>query len=177
MRPAVVRKRPCLFYGCSTVVLIGITCPAITVVTVILRALDRVRERALGLLGARSPKSPPPGVGSHILALLFYIYYFASRPLSFLSRFLSLSVLLFSHTLSLSLSFLNLGLINTGIDRRRQGCTARPGHCTTTPVPYFILFNPRPTALCANNLTARAKKPPKTTTARAGLANRVIYSS
>ena len=29
-------------YGCSTVVLIGFTCPAITVVTVILRALDRV---------------------------------------------------------------------------------------------------------------------------------------
>ena len=37
-------------YGCSTVVLIGFTCPAITVVTVILRALDRVRERVLGLL-------------------------------------------------------------------------------------------------------------------------------
>ena len=40
---------------CSTVllalvVLIGFTCPAITVVTVILRALDRVRERVLGLL-------------------------------------------------------------------------------------------------------------------------------
>ena len=32
-----------LFYGCSTVVLIGFTCPAITVATVILRALDRVR--------------------------------------------------------------------------------------------------------------------------------------
>ena len=31
-------------YGCSTVVLIGFTCPAITVATVILRALDRVRE-------------------------------------------------------------------------------------------------------------------------------------
>ena len=28
-----------LFYGCSTVVLIGFTCPAITVGTVILRAL------------------------------------------------------------------------------------------------------------------------------------------
>ena len=41
-----------LFYG----VLIGCTCPAITVVTVILRALDRVRERALGCF-ARSPKS------------------------------------------------------------------------------------------------------------------------
>ena len=38
------------FYGCSTVVLIGFTCPAITVGTVILRALDRVRERVLGLL-------------------------------------------------------------------------------------------------------------------------------
>ena len=37
-----------VFYGCSTVVLIGFTCPAITVVTVILRALVRVRERALG---------------------------------------------------------------------------------------------------------------------------------
>ena len=37
-------------YGCSTVVLIGFTCPAITVGTVILRALDRVRERVLGLL-------------------------------------------------------------------------------------------------------------------------------
>ena len=46
------------FYGCSTVVLIGFTCPAMTVVTVILRALDRVRERALGCF-ARSPKSPP----------------------------------------------------------------------------------------------------------------------
>ena len=39
-------------YGCSTVALMGITCPAITVLTGILRALDRVRERALGLLGA-----------------------------------------------------------------------------------------------------------------------------
>ena len=47
-----------LFYGCSTVVLIGFTCPATTVGTVILRALDRVRERALGCF-ARSPKSPP----------------------------------------------------------------------------------------------------------------------
>ena len=45
-------------YGCSTVVLIGFTCPAITVGTVILRALVRVRERALGCF-ARSPKSPP----------------------------------------------------------------------------------------------------------------------
>ena len=36
-------------YGCSTVVLVCITCPAITVVTVILWALDRVRGRALGL--------------------------------------------------------------------------------------------------------------------------------
>ena len=34
--------------GCSTVVLICITCPAITVATVILWALDRVRGRALG---------------------------------------------------------------------------------------------------------------------------------
>ena len=34
--------------GCSTVVLICFTCPAITVVTVILWALDRVRGRALG---------------------------------------------------------------------------------------------------------------------------------
>ena len=32
-----------IVYGCSTVVLIGFTGPAITVVTVILRALDRVR--------------------------------------------------------------------------------------------------------------------------------------
>ena len=38
--------------GCSTVVLICITCPAITVGTVILWALDRVRGRALGLLGS-----------------------------------------------------------------------------------------------------------------------------
>ena len=43
--------------GCSTVVLICITCPAITVVTVILWALDRVRGRALGWLGPGSPKS------------------------------------------------------------------------------------------------------------------------
>ena len=42
---------------CSTVVHM-FTCPAITVGTVILRALDRVRERALGCF-ARSPKSPP----------------------------------------------------------------------------------------------------------------------
>ena len=46
------------FYGCSTVVLICFTCPATTVGTVTLRALDRVRERALGSF-ARSPKSPP----------------------------------------------------------------------------------------------------------------------
>ena len=44
--------------GCSTVVLVGFTCPAMTVVTVVLRALVRVRERALGCF-ARSPKSPP----------------------------------------------------------------------------------------------------------------------
>ena len=37
-----------LFYGCSY----RCTCPAITVVTVILRALDRVRERALGCFTA-----------------------------------------------------------------------------------------------------------------------------
>ena len=36
--------------GQPTVVLMGFTCPATTVVTVALRALDRVRERALGLL-------------------------------------------------------------------------------------------------------------------------------
>ena len=36
--------------GCSTVVLMCFTCPAITVATGILRALDRVRERVLGLL-------------------------------------------------------------------------------------------------------------------------------
>ena len=42
-----------------TVVLIRFTCPAMTVRTVMLKALDRVRKRALGLLGARSPKSPP----------------------------------------------------------------------------------------------------------------------
>ena len=33
------------------VVLVGVTCPAMTVGTVMLRALDRVCERALGLLG------------------------------------------------------------------------------------------------------------------------------
>ena len=33
--------------GCSTVVLIGFTCPAMTVATVILRALDRVRDREI----------------------------------------------------------------------------------------------------------------------------------
>ena len=59
------RAHPC--HGCSTVVLIGFTCPAMTVVTVILRALDRVRERALGCF-ARSPKSPPaiPPPGLHL---------------------------------------------------------------------------------------------------------------
>ena len=45
--------------GCSTVVLICFTCPAITVVTVILWALDRVRGRVLGWLGPGSPKSQP----------------------------------------------------------------------------------------------------------------------
>ena len=39
-------------YGCSTVVLVCFTCPATAVVTVMLRAPDRVRERALGLLGS-----------------------------------------------------------------------------------------------------------------------------
>ena len=39
-------------HGCSTVtvVLIGVTCPAMTVAIVILRALDRARGRALDLL-------------------------------------------------------------------------------------------------------------------------------
>ena len=46
-------------HSCSTVVLICFTCPAITVATVILRALDRVRGRLLGLLGSGSPKSQP----------------------------------------------------------------------------------------------------------------------
>ena len=43
-------RRVCV-YGVSTVVLIGFTCPAITAATIILRALDRVRGRALGWLG------------------------------------------------------------------------------------------------------------------------------
>ena len=50
-------------YGCSTVVLICFTCPAITVGTVILRALDRARGRVLGLLGSGSPKSQHGGEG------------------------------------------------------------------------------------------------------------------
>ena len=41
------------------VVPVGFTCPAMAVATVGFRALDRVRERALGLLCARSPKSTP----------------------------------------------------------------------------------------------------------------------
>ena len=40
-------------------VLIGFTCPAITVATVILWALDRVRGRALGWLDPGTPKSQP----------------------------------------------------------------------------------------------------------------------
>jgi len=52
-----------LFYGCSYM----FTCPAITVVTVILRALDRVRERVLGLLclscGTHAEKVPCSNVG------------------------------------------------------------------------------------------------------------------
>ena len=51
-RPFVLR----LFLYCFT-------CPAITVAAVVLRALDRVRGRALGWLGPGSPKSqphPPP---------------------------------------------------------------------------------------------------------------------
>ena len=43
-----------MFYGCSTVVLVGFTCPAITVVTVIFRALDRVRERAFDRVRERA---------------------------------------------------------------------------------------------------------------------------
>ena len=48
----VVRRMPvCVrLFGCSTVVLVCFTCPAITVGTVILRALDRARERVLRLL-------------------------------------------------------------------------------------------------------------------------------
>ena len=46
-----MRENDYRLYGCSTVVLICFTCPAITVVTVILQALDRVRGRTLGLLG------------------------------------------------------------------------------------------------------------------------------
>ena len=45
-----------------TVVLKCFTCPAITVATVTLWALDRVRGRVLGWLGPGSPKSQP-GVG------------------------------------------------------------------------------------------------------------------
>ena len=37
-------ERPGIIYGCSTVVLLCFTCPAITVATVILWALDRVRH-------------------------------------------------------------------------------------------------------------------------------------
>ena len=58
MRGHLVSRR--LFDGCSAAVvliifyilIIGFTCPAMTVVTVIyiLRSFDRVRERALGLL-------------------------------------------------------------------------------------------------------------------------------
>ena len=46
-------------YGCSAFVLVCFTCPATTVVTVISRALDRVRGWALGQLGPGSPKSQP----------------------------------------------------------------------------------------------------------------------
>ena len=53
---------------CSTFVLIGFTCPAITVATVILWALDRVRGRALGWLGPGSPKS----LGGGDIKLFYY---------------------------------------------------------------------------------------------------------
>ena len=46
-------------YGCSTVVFICFTCPAMPVGTVFLRALERVRGRALGWLGPGSLKSQP----------------------------------------------------------------------------------------------------------------------
>ena len=59
-----------LMHG-STVVLIGFTCPAITVGTVILRALERVRERARGCF-ARSPKSP--------LFFFSFSFFFSPRP-------------------------------------------------------------------------------------------------
>ena len=55
----VVRSNVILAHGCSTVVLVCITCPATTVGTVISWALDRVRGRALGWLGPGSPKSQP----------------------------------------------------------------------------------------------------------------------
>ena len=48
----------CRVNGFSTVVLIGFTCPAITVVDRYIKGSTRVRERALGCF-ARSPKSPP----------------------------------------------------------------------------------------------------------------------
>ena len=45
-------------YGCSTVVLLGFTCPAITVGTVILRALDRVCNGDISLDRAARPLQP-----------------------------------------------------------------------------------------------------------------------
>ena len=47
--------RRLFFYGCSYMFPVR----SITVATVMLRALDRVRGRALGLLGSGSPKSQP----------------------------------------------------------------------------------------------------------------------
>ena len=52
-------------HGCSTVVLVGFTCPAITVVTVpYLRALDRIPHRR-----PRPPPPPPPkNLATHVAA-------------------------------------------------------------------------------------------------------------
>ncbi len=55
----VVAGPACAFGGPTQRLFLCFTCPAITVVTVILRALDRVRGRALGWLGPGSPKSQP----------------------------------------------------------------------------------------------------------------------
>ena len=57
-----------LLYGCSTVVLICFTCPAITVVTVILRALDRVCESSSAnssTTGVQDLKPPKPSRDVH----------------------------------------------------------------------------------------------------------------
>ena len=80
-----------LFYGCSTKPFLPLwfTCPAITVETVILRALDRVRERALGLLCRSITQIPARQASCGVLDLppVFLNRRGTDRSIKFLQEF------------------------------------------------------------------------------------------